>query len=141
MVCLNHNTNDLGIYKAEDRRGNIYLLLIKILPERSSWVFHCTHGVGQSNVIFYSNAICDYYVLVVEPHIILGSGYVSGVGYALPLTVEGLNAKFWVSLFRERHESLNEEGNIHIIAFGFYNSKAEVEVDGANEVSDFWWRV
>jgi hypothetical protein len=69
-------------------------------------------------------------VLVVELHTILGTGDVAGVGDALPLTIEGLNTKVWVSLFRERHESLKEEGNIRIISFGFYNGKAEV--DGAN---------
>jgi hypothetical protein len=78
-------------------------------------------------------------VLVLELHSILGSGDVAGVGDTFPLTVAGLNAKVWVSMFRERHESLTEEGNICIIAFVFYNGKAEV--DGANEVSDIWWGV
>jgi hypothetical protein len=136
---LKHSTNDLGIYKAEGHGGNIYLLLIKILPERSSWVFNLTHSAGHSNVILPSNAICDYSVLVVELHVILGSGDVAGVGDALPLTIEGINTKVWVSLFRERRKSLKEEGNIRIIAFGFYNSKDEV--DGANEVSDLWWSI
>jgi hypothetical protein len=135
---LKHNTNDSGIYKADDCRRNIYLLLIKILPERSSWVFHFTHIAGYSNVNFSSNAICDYSVLVVDIHAILGSGDVAGVGYALPLTVEEINLK-WFGLFHERYESLKEEGNIHIIAFGFYKGKAEL--DGANEVSDLWWSI
>jgi hypothetical protein len=78
-------------------------------------------------------------VLVVDINAILGSWDVAGVGDALPLTVEGLNAKVWVSLFRERHESLKEEGNIHITVFGFYNGKAEIY--GVNEVSDLWWVV
>jgi hypothetical protein len=129
----------LGIYKAEDHRGNIYLLFIKILTERSSWVFYFTHSAGHSNFNFSSNAICDYSVLVVEIHAILGSGDVAGIGDALPLTIEGLNAKVWVRLFCERHKSLKEEGNINIIAFGFYNSKAEV--NGTNEVSDLWLSV
>jgi hypothetical protein len=78
-------------------------------------------------------------VLIVELHAIIGSGDVAGVRDALSLTIGGINAKVWVSFFCERHTSLEDEGNIRFIAFGFCNGKAKV--DGANEVLDLSWSV